>query len=71
MRVDQRVVRKVLRRAGAPLGKSDIVQAARLAGMEIEAQWPALLSALKEASRIVQSGERRGAKYALATGEAS
>lgn len=59
-------VLEALRAGGAPMGKSELVEAVRAAGVELDRVWGAVLARLKQEGSIVQTGERRGARYALA-----
>jgi uncharacterized protein YhaN len=58
----ERAVLLVLGASGRELGKQEILAAARVT----PSQWPRTIRALVDSGRVVQVGERRGARYRLA-----
>jgi DNA-binding IclR family transcriptional regulator len=54
-----------LRTSGKPLSKAEILAAT---GLD-ESLWPKLLAQLRDASQIVQQGQKRGTRYSLPAAE--
>jgi hypothetical protein len=67
-----RIILHILGSAGGGKSKADIVDLARAEGHEIESAWSSAIQRLKRDELVVQTGEKKGARYSLAgTGEPS
>jgi hypothetical protein len=57
----------VLQGASEPMGKSAILDAVAGDGVAIGSSWQAAIHGLLDDGRIIKEGERKGAKYRLAS----
>lgn len=62
----RQLILQVLARAERPLGKADVLEAASETACEIESVWNEAVRSLLAERRVIKSGEKRGARYALA-----
>ena len=62
----KQLIIQILSHASEPLGKAAILQTASAQGIEIESDWPLAIRELTDSGSVLQSGERKGARYSAA-----
>jgi hypothetical protein len=61
----EQMIIELLRNAATPQSRSDLIEAARLVGFDLEDYWTAAIRVLVSTEQVVQAGLRRTARYNL------